>query len=186
MKFNWKFIPVLLLGATLTFAACSKDDDDMDPPMEETLYDRLGGDEMVADPANTGMMIEQGRLNLRSVVDSTIFVIAATPSLEIYFAPLLAEVGAGNLSNIAVLSRDLTDFFSVASGSENATYSGLSMEAAHDPARNPRMGAKSDDQGFDDFIAAVVTGAQQNNVPNELIGEVGALIETLRDVIVQR
>ena len=186
MKFNWNLLTILMLGAVISFTACSKDDDDMDMPEEETLYDRLGGNQMVSDPANPGVMIEQGRLNLRSVVDSTIFVIAATPSLEVYFAPLLEEVGAGNLSNIAVLSKDLTDFFSVATGSENATYNGLSMEAAHDPERNPRMGAKSDNQGFDDFVGAVVVGAQQNNVPNELIGEVGELIETLRDVVVQR
>ena len=182
MKMNWNLLTALFLGLVL-FTACKKEDDD---PKEETLYDRLGGTTMVSDPANPGMMIEQGRLGLRSVVDSTIFVIAGTPDLAVYFAPLLAEVGAGNFTNVAVLSRDLTDFFCVATGAENFTYRGLDMAAAHDPARNPRMGAKSDNKGYDDFIAAVVKGAQQNNVPNELIGEVGALIETLRSVIVQR
>jgi hypothetical protein len=168
-----------LLGLT----SCDKDNDDM---QEQTLYEKLGGNRMVSDPRNPSQMIEQGRLGLRSVVDSTIFVIAADPNLQPYFAPLLAEVTAGNTTNLAVLSRSLTDFFSVATGSATATYSGMNMRDAHDPARNPRMALKADNKSYDDFIAAVVKGAQQNNVPSELIGEVGALIETLRTTIVQR
>jgi hypothetical protein len=173
-----------LVSAVVMLSSCDKDKDDM--PMEETLYTKLGGNRMVADPRNPGQMIEQGRLGLRSVVDSTIFVIAADPKLQPYFGPLLVEVTGGNTTNLALLSRSLTDFFSVATGSTSATYTGMNMRDAHDPAKNPRMAMKSDNKGFDDFIAAVVKGAQQNSVPTPLIQEVGTLIETLRGTIVQR
>lgn len=173
----------LFLGIALSFTACKNDDDDS---MQPTLYEKLGGETMVSDPANAGQMIEQGRLGLRSVVDSTIFVIAADPDLSPFFATLLAEVGNGNTSNLAILSKNLTDFFSVATGAKNFSYSGMDMASAHDPAINPRMAMKSDDDDFDAFIGAVVIGAQQNNVPSDLITEVGALIETLRDDVVQK
>lgn len=175
---------ILLLGmACLTFTACDNDDDE--PMMtEDTLYQKLGGTTMVTDPA--GGMIEQSRLGLRSVVDSSIFVIAADPVLSPYFAPLLAEVGNGNTTNLAILSENLTDFFCVATGAENYTYDGMDMVSAHDPAQNPRMAEKSTDAAYDAFIAAVAEGAMQNNVPEDLIGEVGALLETLRADVVQQ
>lgn len=186
MKKLLKLTLIGLLGLGLTVSSCGDKDDPTPTDPDTTLYGKLGGTTMVSDPNTSGAMIEQGRLNLRAVVDSTIFVIAGTPDLAVYFAPLLQEVGQGNLSNIAVLSKDLVDFFCVASGAKNFTYTGLNMVAAHDPATNPRMGAKADNKAFDDFVAAVVTGAQQNDVPNDIIGEVGALIETLRDAVVQQ
>ncbi|GJM34676.1 MAG: hypothetical protein DHS20C18_36770 [Saprospiraceae bacterium] len=175
---------VVMVLSIFSFSACNNDDDSPDP--EPTLYEKLGGTTMVSDPANPGQMIEQGRLGLRSVVDSTIFVIAADPNLSPFFATLLMEVGNGNLSNLAILSKNLTDFFTVASGAENYSYNGLNMKDAHDPATNPRMASKSNNTDFDNFIGAVVTGATQNNVPTELITEVGALIETLRGDVVQQ
>jgi len=159
------------------------DDDDMD---EETLYDRLGGTTMVDDPANPGQMIEQGRLGLRGVVDSTIFVIVGEGQITSYFETLLTEVGNGNTTNLAVLSENLTDFFCVATGAENFEYTGMNMKDAHDPAQNPRMNGKVDDMDMDIFIQSVVTGAQQNNVPSEIITEVGEILETTRADIVQR
>jgi len=180
---NTKIALIWMLGAFLFFTAC--DDDDGAEPMEPTLYEKLGGTTMVDDPNTTGM-IEQGRLGLRSVVDSTIFVIAADPVLSPYFATLLMELNNGNTSNLALLSENLTDFFSVATGAENFSYDGMDMVSAHDPASNPRMEQKSDDAAYDAFIAAVVIGAQQNNVPSDLITEVGELLETLRADVVQR
>ena len=170
-------------------SACDKDDDDMKdktPDPKPTLYEKVGGTEMVNDPANAGMMIEKGRLSLRAVVDSSIFVIAGDPELQPYFPVLLGEVGNGDLSGFAALSKNLTDFFCVATGAKNFTYNGMNMVDAYDPAKNSRMAMKSDDAAFDAFIADVVVGAQQNNVPNEIIAEVGELIETLRDDVVQK
>lgn len=180
---NFRLLGLLLTMTIFMLGACKEDDDDM--MMEDTLYDKLGGTEMVDDPANPGTMIEQGRLGLRSVVDSTIFVIAADPELSPFFTSLLTEIGNGNTSNLALLSQNLTDFFCVASGAENFSYNGLDMVAAHDPAQNPRMEMKANNDDYDNFVAAVVTGAQQNNVPGDLITEVGELLETLRSDIVQ-
>ncbi len=162
-----------------------------DPPTNDpdpTIYEEVGGTTMVSDPTNPGTMIEQGRLSLRSVVDSTIFVIAADVKLQPYFATLLAEVGGGDLSGFSVLSENLTDFFCVATGSENPNYAyvGLDMRAAHDPSVNARMAFAANDEAFDQFIADVVIGANQNGVTDAgLIGRIGALIETLRADVVQ-
>ena len=181
---NFRMLGLLLTMTIFLLGACKEDDDDM--IMEETLYDKLGGTTMVDDPANPGTMIETGRLGLRSVVDSTIFVIAADPNLSPFFATLLSEVGNGNTSNLVLLSKDLTDFFCVATGAENFSYGGMDMVAAHDPAQNPRMAMKANNTDYDNFVGAVVTGAQQNNVPTDLINKVGALLETLRSDVVQR
>jgi hypothetical protein len=181
---NARLLGLMLIMTVVLFGSC-KDDDDDDMMTEDTIYMKLGGTTMVDDPANPGTMIEQGRLGLRSVVDSTIFVIAADPELNPFFTTLLTEIGNGNTSNLALLSKNLTDFFSVATGAENYSYNGLDMAAAHDPAQNPRMSMKADDQDFDNFIGAVVTGANQNNVPSDIIGEIGELLETLRGDVVQ-
>ncbi|MEO4007129.1 group 1 truncated hemoglobin [Flavobacterium sp. CAU 1735] len=180
------FAGLLLVGAAL-FYSCSNDNDDtpvvVTPP---TLYQKLGGTTMVADPNNPSQMIEKGRLGLRSVVDSTIFVIAADPQLQPYFSTLLSEVGSGNTTNLAILSKNLTDFFCVGTGAKNFTYSGLNMVDAHNPATNPRMAMKANNADMDKFIGDVVIGAQKNNVPNELIGEVGTILESLRPQVVQQ
>lgn len=178
----------ILGGSAFISSSCNNDDDDnpvVIPTPTPTLYQKLGGTMMVADPANPGMQIEKGRLGLRSVVDSTIFVIAGDPELNGFFTVLLTEVGAGNTTGFAALSKNLTDFFAVGSGATNFTYTGKSMVAAHNPASNSRMGGLADNGDMDKFIADVVVGAQKNNVPNNLIGEVGALLETLREDVVQ-
>jgi hypothetical protein len=183
-----KKVPVLLLSgvlAMMTFFAACNNDDNMPPPAATTLYDSLGGTTLVTDPANASVKIEQGRLGIRSVVDSTIFVIAADPELNPYFSVLLAEVTAGNTSGFAALSDNLTDFFCVATGAKNFTYSGLNMVDAHDPAKNSRMNGKADDGDFDQFIVDLVAGAQKNGLPDYLIARVGAIVETLRTQVVQ-
>ncbi len=184
-----RILTCLLMAGTLFFASCEKDDDDnkmTTPTPEPTLYEQLGGETMVDDPVNPGTMIEQGRLGLRSVVDSTIFVIAGDNRLQPYFTTLLAEVGNNDLTGFQMLSKSLTDFFCVATGAENFEYNGMDMVSAHDPSQNSRMALKADDAAFDAFIEDVVVGAQQNGVPNDIIVDVGELLETLRDPIVQQ
>lgn len=165
--------------------ACNKDDNPAQPTTK-TLYDSLGGTTMVADPANASTMIEQGRLGIRSVVDSTIFVIAADPELNPYFTVLLSEVGMGDLSGFQALSKNLTDFFCVATGAKNYTYSGKNMVDAHNPATNARMNGKADNGDFDAFVTDLVKGAKQNGLPDNLIARVGAIVETLRSQVVQQ
>ena len=177
-----KTVSFIMLAAFVLFS-CGKKEEEL---QEITLYDRLGGTTLVADPVNPGMMIEQGRLGLRSVVDSTIMVIVSEGRILQYFAPLLTEVSAGNTTNLAILSRNLTDFFSAGTGSENFVYRGLNMKDAHDPAVNPRMAIKTNHADMDIFVESVVKGAQQNGVPMHLIAEVGEILESLRADVVQR
>ncbi len=172
-----------LLAAGMALPSCKKSSSSS-PAM--TLYDSLGGTTMVADPAAPGTMIEKGRLGLRSVVDSTIFVIAADTAINEYFTVLLAEVTSGNTTGFNALSKNLTDFFCVATGAKNFTYGGKSMTAAHDPAQNSRMNGKANAADFDAFVADLVKGAQKNGLSTQLIGQVGALVGTLKTQVVQR
>jgi hypothetical protein len=151
-----------------------------------TLYDSLGGSAMVTDPSDPTMKIEKGRLGLRSVVDSTIFVIAGDTAINGQFTVLLAEVTTGNLSGFSALSKNLTDFFCVATGAKNFSYGGKNMVAAHDPAQNSRMNGKADNGDFDAFIADLVKGAKKCGLSDQLIGQVGALVNTLRTQVVQQ
>jgi len=171
-----------MLAVTLFFASC-KDDDPVTTP---TLYDELGGTAMVSDPNNAGTQIEKGRLGIRSVVDSTIFIIAGDSRLTKFFPVLLSEVGAGNLSGFAVLSKNLTDFISIGAGAKNYTYNGKNMKDAHDPAKNSRMALKAANVDMDAFIDDVVKGAKKVGVPDAQIAKVGVVLESLRADIVQQ
>lgn len=186
----------LVIGATV-FTSCNDDDND-GPAPTPSIYARLGGTTMVADPNNPGQMIEQGRLSFRSVVDTTINyivadIVAGNPgNLGAHFGPIAGEVFGPtmNTTNVAVLSDNLTDFFSFNTGGTNAvnTYSGLDMVAAHNPAQNPRMGALSTDANYNTFVGFVGAAAVANGVPanSELFADVVAVLESLRDPIVQQ
>ena len=193
MKTFSKFAFVLLFAGTVgCFVSCNDDDDTM-MPAETTLYQKLGGTTMVADPNNPGQMIEQGRLSYRSVVDSTITLIVADivagadGNFSAHFAPLVAEVSGGNTTNVAILSDNLTDFFSAnTGGGATNTYTGLSMTVAHNPAMNPRMGANSTNADYDKFIGHVGAAAALNGVTDPvIINDVVAVLESLRTQIVQ-
>jgi len=179
------FLAVIMISlmAISFFSACSKKS--TPAPVKATLYDSLGGSTMVADPANPGMMIQKGRLGIRSVIDSTIFVIAADNRINGHFTVLLSEVTAGNLSGFAELSDNLTTFVAVATGSKSYTSAGMNMHDAHDPAVNNRMNGKATSADFDAFVDDLVKGANKNHLPSNLIASVGALVETLRSQVVQ-
>ncbi|WP_445453212.1 hypothetical protein [Flavobacterium sp. 25HG05S-40] len=191
-KYSKLALCALVFGA-FTFTSCSSDNDD--PAQEASIYERLGGTTMVADPDNAGQMIEQGRLSYRKVVNTTVGLIVAdvqsntTGNLSPHFAPLLTEVGAGNTTNLAVLVDNLTDFFSFNTGGTNAvnTYRGLDMVAAHNPAVNNRMGRTSTNADYNKFIGYVGAAAVQNGVAanTELYTDIVAVLESLRDPIVQ-
>ncbi len=187
MKKSVHLFTAILLASSIAFTSC-KEDEKTVTPTTPTLYEKLGGTTMVADPANPSQMIEKGRLGLRSVVDSTIFIIAGDNQLNPYFEVLLSEVGSGNLTGFTALSKNLTDFFCVATGAKNFTYNGIaSMVAAHDPAQNNRMAMKADNASYDRFIADVVAGAAQNGVTDQaIVSELGTILESLRSIIVQR
>lgn len=182
-----------MITLSVCLCSCSNNDDGPMNP-ELTLYEKLGGTTMVNDPNNPGQMIEQGRLSYRSVVDSTITLIVtdivmdANGNLGAHFAPILAEVGAGNTTNLALLSKNLTDFFSAATGGgATNTYTGMNMVDAHNPETNPRMGTTSSNQDYDKFIGYVGGAAGLNGVTDpEIIGEVVMVLESLRAPIVQQ
>jgi hypothetical protein len=176
-----------LLGLVVTLSLMSSCSKKSSSPTSTapTLYDSLGGTTMVSDPANPGTMIEAGRLGIRSVLDSTIFVIAGDNMINGYFQVLLAEVTAGNTSGYTALSNNLTDFICVATGAKDFKYGGKSMTDAHNPGTNSRISGDVTTAAFNEFIADVVVGAKQNNLPANLITSVGALLETLEGTIVQ-
>ena len=60
------------------------------------------------------------------------------------------------------------------------------MKDAHDPAKNPRMNGKATNADFDQFIADLVKGAKQVGLSDQLIGQVGAVVETTRGDVVQQ
>ena len=174
---------ILGLGATaFLMPSCSKSSS----PARQTLYDSLGGTTMVADPANAGTMIEKGRLGLRSVVDSAIYVIAGDANINGFFTVLLTEVTAGNTSGFSALSKNLTDFFCVATGAKNFSYTGKSMHDAHNPATNSRMNGLAASDDFDSFVADVVTAAKKVGVSTQLIGQVGTVIYSVEAQVVQK
>ena len=191
-KFSKIALCALIIGSSAFFTSCD-DTEDTKVPVAKTLYQELGGTKMVTDPDDSSKMIEQGRLSFRLVTNSTIQLIVADITAEnpgnfsAHFAPLLAEVGAGNTTNIAVLSKNITDIFSVASGGQATnTYSGLDMVTTHDPAKNPRMGKKVSNADMDRFIGFVGQAAALNGVTDQkIITEVVTLLESLRSKIVQ-
>jgi hypothetical protein len=196
MKHLSKFaLCALVIGATV-FTSCN-DDDEETPVATPSIYARLGGTAMVSDPRNPGQMIESGRLAYRSVVDTTINLIVADivagnqGNLGAHFAPVAGEVFGtpSNTTGVAILSDNLTDFFSFNTGGTNAvnTYTGLNMVAAHNPSQNPRMGAFSTNANYDRFVGFVGQAAIKNGVPanSQLLTDIGAVLESLRDPIVQ-
>ncbi len=187
-------LTALLLGSMTFVVSCSKSkNDETTTPATPSLYARLGGTTKVSDPKNPGQMIEKGRLSYRSVVDTTITlivkdIVANNPgNFSAHFAPLVSEVSAGNTTNVAVLSKNLTDFFSAnTGGSSTNTYSGKSMHDAHNPTTNPRMAIKATNANYDKFIGYVGTAAGKNGVTDQtIINDVVTVLESLRTQVVQ-
>lgn len=176
----------IVLGIAAT--SCKKKEETMPatPTVTMTLYDSLGGTTMVSDPYSPGNMVEKGRLGIRMVVDSTIFVIAGDTQLNGFFPVLLSEVGMGNLSGFQTLSKNLTDFFCAATGAKNFTYGGKNMIDAHDPAKNSRINGKASNANFDRFVTDLVAGAKKVGLSDQLIGQVGKVVETTRTQVVQK
>lgn len=177
---------ILIAGGVMVFdQSCSKKSSSS-TPVTMTLYDSLGGSVMVADPANSGQMVEKGYLGIRTVVDSAIFIIAGDTAINGYFKVLLSEVSSGNLSGYQRLSTNLSTFVAVATGAKDYQYKGLSMHDAHNPSTNPRitMTVASDD--FDEFVKDVAASATKNGLPSYLIARLGTLLYTVESQVVQR
>lgn len=190
----WLFAALVLVA--VGFSSCEQEEMPTPPVTEEpddSFYaTQLGGETRVQDPLNPNQMIETGFLNLRTVVINTVTTIATNEggtydALQPYFSVLLAEVGRDQTSGLNMLVMDFTEFLAEATGAKNFEYSGLSMAAAHDPARNSRMNGLINNADYNLFIQAVVEGAGQAGITsNEVLGPVGNLLESIRQPIVQR
>jgi hypothetical protein len=178
---------IICVVVAVSFMPSCKKSSSSTPAAKPTLYDSLGGTTMVADPATSSTaQIEKGRLLIRNIIDSTIFVIAADDSINVYFKTLLMEVGSGNLSGFEELSKNLTDFVCVGTGAKDYTYTGLSMPAAHNPATNPRINGVVSDGAFTEFENDLVMGAGKAGVPSNTpaLGSVAKIVESLRSSVV--
>jgi hypothetical protein len=180
---------LMLLGVS----SCKKEETKTEPqPTPATLYTRVGGTTMVADPNNPSQMIEAGRLTLRAVVDSSILIIAADPQMTKYFPVLFAELGTGNTNGLTALSKNFTDFMCAATGCKNAKYAyvGLNMKDAHNPAKHNRMGVKATAADFDKFVGNIGAGLAKNGVTSannkQLVDDLVALLYTTKADIVQQ
>jgi len=152
----------------------------------QTLYDSLGGTTMVNDPANSGTQIEKGYLGIRTVVDSAIFIIAADTAINSYFKVLIGEVTSGNLSGYQKLSANLSNFVAVATGAKDYTYTGLSMQNAHNPSTNPRINGVVMSDDFNEFVKDVATSAANNGVPANLITSLGNLLYSVEAQVINQ
>lgn len=184
------FLPLVIAAfvGLLLMESCKKSSTDSATPVTATgttLYDSLGGTVLVSDPAYPGAMIEKGRLGIRNVIDSTIFVIAADSRINGHFTVLLSEVTHGNLTGYTDLSENLTTFVAKATGAKDFVYIGLSMTDAHNPAVNNRMNGKATNADFDAFVSDLVTGANKCKLPSNLLNSVGKIVQTLRSQVVQ-
>jgi len=178
---------ITLCFSASIFQSCKKKDTPA-PAAQPTLYDSLGGSAMVADPANPGTQIQKGRLLIRNIIDSTIFVIAGDTAINGHFTVLLNEVGNGNLSGFQELSKNLTDFVAVGTGAKDYVYTGLDMVAAHNPATNARMDGKADNSDMNAFENDLFAGAAKAGVPSTTpaLISVGKIVESLRSKVVQQ
>ena len=179
------FLSVLALGMVAMFALSTQSCKKSSTAAGPTLYDTLGGTTKQADPVG-GAQIEKGRLAVRSVIDSALYVIAADPAINSYFTVLLGEITAGNTTGFTELQNNLTDFFCVGAGAKDFTYTGMSMAAAHNPTSNNRISQKVDAAGFTQFTNDVVIAAQKNSVPAGIIGSLGKVIVSQQSLVVQR
>ena len=171
-----------LAMATIFSTSCSKKSSTSTP----TLYDSLGGTTMVADPANSGSQIEKGYLGIRTVVDSAIFIIAVDTAINSYFKVLIGEVTSGNTSGYQKLSANLSNFVAVATGARDYTYTGLSMQTAHNPTSNPRISGVVMSDDFDEFVKDVAASAAKNGVPANLITSLGKLLYSVESQVINQ
>src|ERR1700735_5171865 len=117
-------------------------------------------------------MVEKGYLGIRTIVDSAVFIVAADTQINGYFKVLLAEVTAGNLSGYERLSTNFSNFVAVATGAKDYTYTGLSMQNAHNPNTNPRITMTVDSADFNEFVGDAAASATKNGVPPDFLARV--------------
>lgn len=193
-----------VIAGLVFISACTKSEHPVNPVIATTpLYDTLGwfamggsgnvikgqGIKMVSDPDNKGKQIQAGRLAIRTVVNEALMVIAGDTRLSKYFPTLLSEVNDGNTTGFAALLNSFTDF--VQQGvSGQKVYHGKSMKEAHKHATYKRFGSHevstvADKADFDIFVGDIAQAAQTLKVPNSVIAQLGALLNSTKGDVVQ-
>lgn len=132
--------------------------DTVAPADEESLYDRLGGEE-----------------GIRAVVDDFVARAAADDTLNFTRAGTPAEWEATE-ENVALLKERLVQFIGQATGGPQ-TYEGQDMATAH-------QGMRITDAEFDRLGGHLVAALENNGVPEEARRELMEIVETTRDAIV--
>lgn len=176
---------------------------DLRPNLATTaLYDTLGwfiqgahgsianqGTVMIDDPDNQGKKIQAGRLAIRTVVNKALMIIAGDDRLAKYFPTLLNEVGSGNTTGLADLLNSFTDFVQENVSGQAGLYTGLSMKKAHNHATYSRFGSDAtptvSSADFNVFVGDVAQAAQDLSVPNSVIAQLGALLNSTKSDVVQ-
>ncbi len=202
-------LALLIAASAMFFSSCKKSTSSADNHLASTpLYDTLGwfiqggkgsvagqGTVMVNDPDNSGQKIQAGRLAIRTVVKTALPMIAGNAQLSVYFPTLIGELGANNSTGLSELLTNFTDFVQQAVSGQTGIYSGLSMVQAHrfttseSMGGNPRFGdanhLTADSSDFNVFVGVVAQAATKLNVPNSVIGQLGALLFTTEGDVVQ-
>ncbi len=154
----------LVVIISMLFSGCGDDDDGGD---QQSLYQKLGE-----------------RAGIESAVEKSILAIASDPDLTPFFAVLLQDEN-GEGPGLEALKDNIADFIDEATGGD-ATYGGLSMQAAH-AATNPRMANAENitNATYDSFLDAMISGAKQAGISNEsTLSEYRNLLEQSRSSIV--
>lgn len=150
-----------------------------------TLYDTLGGKTPVVDPEDTSLMIEQGYLTIRTIVDTTMFTFASDPLIDTFFNVLRSDDAAGNSSEYISLSTAMSHFIAMAAGSVDSVYTGPDMYAAHRHATDSNMpNIPLPDSVFNEFVYDLGQSAINYGLSAQVVSQFGSMLYKYEDQIV--
>jgi hypothetical protein len=142
-----------------------------------TFYDSLGGTVMVSDPANFGQTVEQGYLEIRTIVDTALLIIQADTTINGYFSIMVNEDTLHAApTEYDKLSLNFTNFLAVAAGAKDYRYTGPGLLAAHNPDSNTNIPARVDSAAFNEFAYDMGLSARGRGLSNQLISQLGILL----------
>lgn len=177
---------LLILGVSgLWIGSCKKSNKAVSG--RQTFYDSLGGTALVADPANFGQDVEKGYLTIRTIVDSALFIIAGDDSINGYFSILVNEDTLHLApTEYQKLSVNMTNFFAVAAGAKDYSYTGPSLLAAHSPDSNTNIPMPVTADAFNRFAYDMgQSAALYGGLSAQLISQLGDLMYRYEPQVVQ-
>jgi hypothetical protein len=194
-KASFLVMATLLSGITLlTMYSCNKKKNGTGG---HTLYDSIGGAVLVPDPADSGQVVQQGWLNIRTMADSAVRIMLADSfpipgdtlrTISGFFTVLQTELSNGDTTGYKALTLNLAKYFATATGCTDTAYlyAGKNMHDAHDTATNPRMTGKVDSADFNRFVYDIAQSATvYGHLSNQLISRLGVLLYSVEGQVVQ-